>query len=119
MSPDKPARAVFELRLVGRAGQAGIHDLRAPPARAECRPVRTARSWRGIVSFTHLAREGRMTVTIRRRELLAALGGTAVAWAPAARAPQPGRPGVGDFKVWGAGGGVPRPRGPPRSGRNP
>src|SRR5262249_33971816 len=37
--------------------------------------VRTARSCRGIVSFTHLAREGRMTVTIGRRELLAALGG--------------------------------------------
>ena len=28
-----------------------------------------------IVPFTHLAREGRMTVTIGRRELLAALGG--------------------------------------------
>ena len=35
---------------------------------------KTARSWRGIVCFTHLAREGRMTVTIQRRELLAALG---------------------------------------------
>src|SRR5262249_11627034 len=37
------------------------------------RAVRTARSWRGIVPITHLAREGRMTVIIRRRELLAAL----------------------------------------------
>jgi hypothetical protein len=39
----------------------------------------TARSWRGIVPFTHLAWEGRMTVTIGRRELLAALGGAAAA----------------------------------------
>ena len=44
----------------------------------------TARSWRGIVPSTHLAREGRMTVTIGRRELLAALGGVAVVW-PLAR----------------------------------
>ena len=39
---------------------------------------KTARSWRGTFSFTHLARGG-MTVTIGRRELLAALGGAA-AW---------------------------------------
>src|SRR5262249_50051046 len=53
------------------------------------------RSWRGIVPFTHLAREGRMTVTIGRRELLAALGGAAVGGALAARAQQGARPGVG------------------------
>src|SRR5262249_62378938 len=42
--------------------------------------VKTARSWRGIVPFTHPARGGRRTVTIGRRELLAALGGAVAAW---------------------------------------
>src|SRR5262249_60967395 len=42
-------------------------------------PLRTVRPWYGIFPLTHLAREGRMTVTIGRRELLAALGGAA-AW---------------------------------------
>src|SRR5262249_55362707 len=51
------------------------------------------------IPFTHLAREGRMTVTIGRRELLAALGGAVVTWPLAARAQQPKVPTIGALVI--------------------
>src|SRR5262249_35537800 len=62
------------LEISGGALRCSLCPARAPPEPGAAL-LGTARSWRGIVPFTHLAREGRMTVTIGRRELLAALGG--------------------------------------------
>src|SRR5262249_5935753 len=89
-APRRLACRCWAGRVALRENRARQHLLAAPRgsevlARAECRAVGTARSWRGILSFTHLAREGRMTVTIGRRELLVALGGAA-GWPLAARA---------------------------------
>jgi hypothetical protein len=70
----RPVRRLLE----GTRAVEGLCRACATPAQGAVL-LGTARSWRGIVPFTHLARKGRMTVTIGRRELLAALGGAAAA----------------------------------------
>src|SRR6516162_6756882 len=87
-------------KAVTREAEGGFGALAIATHEFQHANVKTARSWRGIVPFTHLAREGRMTVSIGRRELLAALGGAAAAWSFAARAQQPGKtPRVGYIRA--------------------
>src|SRR6516162_9914054 len=62
-------------KLVGRNSAAP--NLYRERAIARAKAAERDPAWRAIVPFTHLAREGRMTVTIGRRELLVALGGAA------------------------------------------
>src|SRR5262249_15756426 len=65
---------VYECTAYGAAEIKSLEIKTLRPRRVP-RCLGTARSRRAIVPSTHLAREGRMTVTIGRRELLAALGG--------------------------------------------